>query len=292
MYKYILIILTAFMIAGCGDEFYGSDNGTGSNGAIKSNKIERDPSISPDREYIYYISEDTLNSQYSGIYRMRIDQPIRENILGGTSYCSPSVDTADDKVAFLDNGMIKYFDISSSEIINSDITDIFNSAVLIDDDLIMASRSEKIYRASEETGNSFELYSGKDPVVFAPDSFVYVDYNIVDNINYIIMQNKHGLKPETLYVRQYDQSGVRIRWPSYDSESNRLVFGVDFGGQKYIYSYEVGDHVDSLNFIDSSNYTRSVILDFNRIVYTNIDGRFYLSDFFGENKAPFVHVER
>jgi hypothetical protein len=269
------------MFLSCGDEYYGPGGPSGQDPGPYS--IETEASISPDGDYIYYIADDTITVIYSGIYRALIANPVREKILYGHSYHSPTVNFDDKTVAYLDSGIVNYYDFSldSGYVYDSGTT--FNSLMYINEDILLAGRSDSFFIVYD-SGQSYFLKTGRDPTFTAPDTFVYIDRT--DSIHYHII--KYGLpfspNPETLLTLE---TTAWPRWPSYHAPSNRIVYGLEYYHQKFIYTFRPGD--SSFFFLDSSTYSKPLILKDNLIIYTGPDGRFYKTDSQGVTTAPFTN---
>jgi hypothetical protein len=60
-------------------------------------------------------------------------------------------------------------------------------------------------------------------------------------------------------------------------------------GVTKLFSALAGD--TETNFINYSDYTKPLILDFDRIIYSGPDGRFYQSNFDGTRTFPFTYVK-
>jgi len=275
-YSLMIIFISVLFIA-CGDEYYG----------IKPDQkyeyaIETEPSLSLDRSYIYYVSTDTSYDQFSGIYRASVATPVREKILLGENFHSPTVGPNNDILAYLDSSRIKFYNISDSTNWSSDVTDSFESIVMIDTNLIMACRDDSLFLV--ENG-SLQFYAmGWDPTIISLDTFLYVIGD--DSLYHIIKGNKFNILPDTLFTYK---TMARLRWPSIHPQSGRFVFDLNWFAQNMIYSRTTG--LDSLTFIDSSEYSKGLLVNYDQVIFTGPDGRFYISPYNGAYSVPYIYVE-
>lgn len=289
------IILLLFMA--CGDEYYGPTGGDGNN--PEANFIETEVSLSPDREYIYFIVRDTIFDLYSGINRARISQPVRERIRGGNNYHSPTVDFENDIVAYLYDNRVHYYSISNDSMWNSGLADTLESIVFVNDSLLLGCRNDSIFMVNEVDSVLEFLRTGWDPTFVAADTFIcvvsldnYTYHFIKDYIEVGLHAAKYSISedsPETLFTLQTE---AFPRWPTLDPSSDHIAYGIEFFEQKFIYSGIAGQSPapgEELNFIDSSEYSKPYILSPNLIVFSGPPGYLYQSDFEGTKSFPFIY---
>lgn len=275
-YSFVILLLTTALV-GCGDEYYGV-NGNGNGGSYA---LETEPSLSPDRAYIYYISSDTAYDRYNGIFRTSVASPIREKIFHGEGYHSPTIGFDNNTVAYLESGQIRYFRISDMTGWQSNFTDVFESIIFIHDSILLANRHDTLWQVQESEELLFRFpHRGWDPTLVTKDTFVC--FAGEDLTYHIIKHNVYSTRPETLHT--ITTSG-RPRWPTYDPQSGRLAYCIEMPGERRIYSAE-----DTPIFIDSSSFSKPYILNWNLIIFTGPDGRFYQSDFYGTKSVPFIFV--
>jgi hypothetical protein len=280
------IILAALLatVSGCGDEEYGvSRNG---DSHISFFVIETQPSLSPDGEYVYYIANDTAQFKYSGVYRARVTMPLREKIYHGFSFRSPSIAFDNNTIAYLDSDKIRYYRISDMRQWASGITDGFESIVFINDGSLVAHRNDSLFLIDESSDSSIFILPGWDPTLVARDTFVYFSRSIEDSTYHIVRYSFGTDSPETLLTLT---TAARPRWPTLDIASGHMAYGLEFFDQKFIYTTEIGG--DSSIFIDSTEYLKPYILNYNLLIYTGPDGRFYQSGFYGGKGVPFIYVK-
>lgn len=289
IFRVLLCFLIIFiLIVACEDEYYGPTNGNGD--VPPADYIETDVSLSHDREYIYFSVRDTIDYYYGGINRARVTDPIRERVLPGYNYYSPTINFDDNILAYLFGGRIHYYDIAEDAIMNSGIIGEFESILYINQDVLLAARDDSIFLTNEIDSSYQYLRDGWDPTLVAADTFLF--FASLDNYTFrLIKDDLGGSNPETLLTVQ---SGVFLRWPTLDLNSGHLVFSVDSIGQFFIYSGMAGAESGpepTLTYIDSSEYSKPYILNYNQIIFSGPNGSLYQSDFNGGESIPFVHIE-
>lgn len=283
------ILLIAFLTSGCNnDDEIISHGGTG----FGSYSREIEPSLSADREYIYYVTFDNLIPAKDGIYRARLTDPVREKLLSGSGFHSPTVSFDNTMIAFLHNGRISYFRIAENRVLSSSITDNFQSIVYINENLLLGNRGDSLYLISE-SGSSVSFFdAGSDPTLFAPDTFVYLVE--LANKTYGIIMNTYGGGEEgfkminEVAIDTIFSSKVP-RWVSIEPVLKRFVYTLEGDTINYVYSSEVGSSTS--NLIDATQYLKPYILNFDLIIYPGPDGRFYQSNFNGSRISPFWQRE-
>jgi hypothetical protein len=276
-----LVSIVLLTTLGCGDEYYGTNN----NANRGPYPVESEPSLSPDNKYIYYVSDDTASNGYGGIYRAAVADPVRERILAGSNLHSPVMGSDNETLAYLDKGKINYFVLPGSVSPLSGISDSFESIMFLDESIIIGQRHDSLFAVDEFHGTSTFALSGWDPTSVAKDTFVCIVQD-TGKIYYIVELNKYNVSPDTLFTLK---TNARPRWPSFHRKSGRLAFGLEFTDQRFIYSAEA--FKDSSHFIDSTDFIKPYILNFDCIIFTGPDGRFYRSDFNGTKSVPFIHIE-
>lgn len=286
LYRFLFFILAiSVLIIACEDEYYGP---TGDNGENRSSGfIETDVSLSPDREYIYFSVRDTIYDFYSGIFRARVNQPVREKIHDGRNYWSPTINFDNNILAYLFEGRIHYYDIAEDTLINSGIIGEFESILYVNQDVLIAGRNDSLFLTDEVDSSYQYLRSGWDPTLVAADTFLF--FASLDNFTFhILKDNLEESNPETLFTIR---TAAFPHWPTLHPASGHLAYGIELYDQRFIYSGVVGESPnpgEELTFIDSSNHSKPYILNENLIVYSGPDGSLYQTDFEGIKSVPFI----
>ncbi|MCP4706661.1 MAG: hypothetical protein GY865_18840, partial [candidate division Zixibacteria bacterium] len=255
------------------------------------NFIETDVSLSPDREYIYFSVQDTIfDGRYSGINKARVTHPVRERVLAGSNYYSPTINFDNNILAYLYDSRIHYYDIALDTIMNSGITADFESILYVNLDVLMAARNDSLFLTNETDSTYQYLRDGWDPTLIAADTFLF--FASLDNYTFrIIKDNLEESNPETLYTIR---TAAFPHWPTLHPNSGHLAFGIELYDQRFIYSGVAGDSPlpgETLTFIDSSGYSKPYILNYNQIIFSGPDGFLYQSDFEGLKSVPYIHTE-
>jgi len=281
-----ILLISLLSCLGCEDEYYGPTDGGEDPSA---DFIETEVSLSSDREYIYFISRDTIFDQFSGINRARISQPIRERIRAGENYHSPTINFDNNVLAYLYDGRIHYYNIALDSLENSGVIGEFESILYINENLLIAARNDSIFRINEEDSSYSYIRDGWDPTLVAADTFLI--FASLDNYTFrIIRDNIEESHPETLYTIITE---AYPHWPTLDPSSGHLAYGIEFWDQKFIYSGIAGESPlpdEPLIFIDSSEYSKPYILNSNQIIFSGPSGSLYQSDFEGNKSVPFIYA--
>jgi len=276
------IILLLILLICCDDD--NSTNSINSNGDAATTWIESEPSLTADRSYIYYINKDTVSSEKSGIYRARIDQPIREEVLHGEGYHSPTMIVDNDTLAFLDsNGIINFYDISEKSLSVSGITDDFNSITFVNDSFIVGNRDDSLFLVNkrENTVSFFSL--GWDPIFYAVDTFLCITRGGTGYYQ-ITRFDDFDTSPNILHGFNISPPSMP-RWASAESLLNRFVFVIEDYDKKEVYTGMLD--TNDLILIDSTGFNKPCLIDYDFIIYSGPDGRFFQSNYAGTNKFPF-----
>jgi hypothetical protein len=259
--------------------------------------LESEPSLTFNREFIYYIRTDTANQWRSGVYRAKVNKPVREPILLRQGLHSPTITSNGTVVAYLDSGRIYYYNIYDSTLRESVVTESFKSIVYINDSLLLAGRIDNVSRfdslfiINEAAGSVSYFDYGYHPTFIARDTFLCM----VETINsefFLLWRDLSGELSDTL-LRFDDLSEFGIPcWPTYEPSQNRIAFVLTQGANYLLYSgqiTEVGSHDKeaTANMIGTALTEKAYILDYNLIIYTGRDGRFYQINYSGTNTFAF-----
>ncbi len=289
IFRFLLFcLILLILIVACDEEYY---RPTDSNGGEPSpNFIETDVSLSHDREYIYFSVRDTIyDGRYSGIFKARVTQPVREKIYHGENYKSPTINFDDNILAYLFEGRIHYYDIQNDTLKNSGIIGEFESILYVNLDVLLAARDDSIFLTNEEDSSYQYLRDGWDPTLVAADTFLF--FASLDNYTFhILRDNLEESNPETLFTVR---TNAFPHWPTLHPASGHLAYGIEYYDQRFIYSGVAGESPSPggmLTFIDSSEYSKPYILNYNQIVFSGPDGSLYQSDFEGNKSVPFIYA--
>jgi hypothetical protein len=282
-----LIIIAVFLLS--------CDNDTGvtpatPNGGPDRYRIETEPTLTPNRNYIYYITTDTSNTAKSGIYRAKAKKPVREEVLLGEGFHSPTLSPDNNTLAFLESAKINYFRLSDQSRWKSSVTDGFESIVFVNDSLLAACRYNSIFLLNENSGIADFFTDGWDPTLVMPDTIVYLIEDTIGSVNtYRIVKNDiSNNQPDTILNIGHLELFEFPRWPTLEPLIGRLTYAVRTPIINYVFSAEIGSGVST--HIDTTRYEKPYIINYDLIIFTGPDGRFYQSDFSGEAIFPFWYA--
>lgn len=286
--RYLVVIIIAVLI-GC-DDSNDTGNPLNNNGNSSSSYgyyIETEPSISPDRKYIYFIATDTSDGTGSGIYSARITNPIRELVKLGSNYHSPTSSPDRSKIAYLESGMLRIFDINTDSVYNFDDMNNNKTIVFLNDSMIVSEKSNTINLINIRTGVASSFYDGYDINSYKKDTVISI--KSLGNSKYLINKLSLNYIPEdkanAFYVNELiiDTiiSNSTIHWVSIEPISGRYSYSI--GNTIYVSSPQA----ISAKRLVSAKANKPMMLDYDLIIYTGFGGRFYYSDYDGVNSYPF-----
>ena len=249
-------------------------------------RLESYPARSPDGQYVYYIATDSLDSSRSGLWRAKIAKPVREELYNGVGLMSPSASPNGNIVSFLDSSQIAYFRISDAQRWESNNTGRYAALVMLNDEQLIAQRSDSLFLLSEPDSNERFVAHGSDPTMVTIDTFVYV----VPVLGYaygIVKSGLPELEPDTVFYISTAVSSGTVRWPVLESGSGKLAWTLEYSNSSSIFTGQLplSDPVP----IDVSLTKKPCIISQFLLIYTGPDGRFYKSDFEGSGSWPFWH---
>ncbi len=273
------------VLAGCAEE---SPVISHSDPAASRYRQESEPARSPDGQYVYHISTDTLDPSRSGLWRAKITEPRREKLLSGVSFSSPSASPTNDVIAFLDSSQVAYFRTSDSQRVTSSMTRSYTALVMLNDDELIGQRGDSLFLLSEPDSSEHYVVRGSDPTLVAIDTFVYVAP--VSGITYgIVKSGLPGLGSDTIYVVSPQTSPISVHWPVLDNASGNLVWMQEYTTMDSVFALQMPS--SDLIAVDRSHTQKPCLIDQFHVIFTGPDGRFYKADFHGSASGPFWHVE-
>jgi hypothetical protein len=281
-----LILIFAGLQVGCGDNSPVESDGN-SNGIPDIYTIETEPSMSPDRDYIFYVAIDTTTLDEDGIWKAKRKNPHREKVLLGNGFRSPVLSFDNNTVTYLKNSRINYYRMSDNSSWSSNINQSFESIMHLNGNLMLGCRDDSIFIIDETNRKVNYFKKGWDPGLVSPDNFIYMTEIEIQGIrDYIIVKSYYPSEfIDTVYNIGSLPPGSIARWPTMEPQQNRISYTIETFNINYVYATE--QDVDSSWLIDTSKYNKSCIISYNGIIYTGQDGRFYLSNFRGTTKMPY-----
>jgi len=281
----ILLTVMCFVLPfACEEKSTDTGNGHG----VGRYLIETQPSLSFDHTYVYYIATDTVDTSNNGIYRAQVKKPIRERVFAGQNLRSPTVSPDNQEVAYLKSGVIWFYNIDENSHATSSVSMSFQSIAYVSDMILVGQRQDSIHVISKSDDSVTFLASGWDPSPLTRDTVLYV-VPIVGQAYGIVKSDMSALSCDTMYyVSVIDNFGY-VRWPSFDRQSNRLTWILTSARGHEVFAAEIGQYPPHI--ISGSLAEKPLILNFDKIIYTGPDGRFYESNYFGTDKGPFWYAE-
>ncbi|UCG62939.1 MAG: hypothetical protein JSV52_06565 [Candidatus Zixiibacteriota bacterium] len=290
-YGGLLVGLALVFASGC------NNNNSGTNAPNLPNEpsyysTELEPSLSTDREYIYYITSDTLLADKNGIYRARVTSPAREEILYGFGFHSPVQFPDGSGVAFLTGGTLNVLDFASGSVSTAGVTGNYHAIAFLDDSLLIGCVGKLLYLINIENPGVSQLdVNGSDPTYYSADRVITLserDNGVWDvcRLRYFDIEEGPEITVDTLVTIT---SEGKVRWLSMEPTLNRYVYVEQRDDANLVFTGQVG--TQTKNFIAQTGHVKPYLLDFNQLIYQGPDGRFYESDFDGSYHAPFWSTE-
>ncbi len=245
--------------------------------------IETQPNITPDRQYVYYIRTDTSSLSKDGIYRLQVVRPEREEILPGFGLQCPTSTARQLNLAFLDSSRIILYNLIDSAMETIYPSRDFRSILYINDSILIAGDDTALYRLNTNDSTIVEFETGWDPTIMQGDTITFIRSAGVGRYHVMVQS-------------VFDTAGANIadipaaerpRWASVEPRLRRFVYAVPNGGEYAIYTGE--DSSSTAHLVAGSAYPRACMLDFNLLIFSGPDGRFYQIDYLGTLGTPYVY---
>ena len=279
--KQVLILAGLLAVVGCDDD----RSGVSPDRRPPVTRKESQPSLTMDREYVYYINDDTVNSINSGIYRARVNAPERENVMYGRGWHSPTMSCAGDRLACLDStGSIYYYSVANKSLSASAITEKFVSITFVNDTLLVGERAGWLFLVNEARQAVSLFAAGWDATCSAVDRFVCVA-RTESHLYHIVRFADFNPVPETLLTLW---TMAVPRWPSKEGHLGRLAFTLQSSEGIEVHTATAGEIGSTL--ICETWHVKPYLIDFNLVIFAGPDGRFYRADFDGESIFPWWHA--
>ena len=281
MYRlYLFLILSVVLACGCTE-----DRPTRSNGE-QHFSLETDPQLSPDGNYIYYVSLDSFLPANSGIYRASVLTPIREKIVSGVGLSSPTLSPDNHTLVYIDSGDIRWYDLISHDTGQFSSGFSWDAIVFVDTNLLIGCRDSSIELINIETPSAGLLGEGFEPDN-ASDSTYIIAANLDSDYRLILRENYVSGIVDTLLKAQFPGLIPPIRSPSKHPSNDHLVFSIRNGSAYDIYSMRG----DTLRVIGRSNRSGVEIAADDLVLFTGSVGLLYRTTVTGGTPLPWVHVE-
>jgi hypothetical protein len=246
---------------------------------------ESEPSLSPDGAFVYYISSDPDDTLNNGIFRADITNPLRQLILQGIGFHSPSLSFDNRTVGFLINGRINLFDQDLDSGWASEVTDWFSSVVFVDSTILIGERGDSLFVIDESVGTVAFLREGYHPTLLSRNLFVFFEL-IGANQYEMRASNVEGVSVATFFT--LSSPTVRPLWPTVHESSSRLAYTQVSGGLS-LQAALVNDLTSQAIAIPFRN--KAVFARPDQIIFTGSGDKFFQTDFLGTSVLPFEAVK-
>ena len=282
----VVAVISCLFLAGCNKSSpVSSNDDNGNSGDIYT--IETEPSLSPDRNYVYFVAVDTTVLDDDGIWRAKRSNPIREKVFLGKGFHSPTLAFDKRKIAYLKSGHINYYREADSSTWESDINQSFESIVYIGDNRLLGCRSNSIYIINEAEKQVKFLAQGWDPTHVSSGAFIFLNYGGNQfSTEFVVLKLQYPFESiDTVFNIVSLSQGQFPHWATMEPGNGRLSFTVRSGSENLVYAADPQN--DSCWQIAASSFNKSLIVSYNTIIFTGVDGRFYQSNFSGTRIMPY-----
>ncbi|MDH3889669.1 MAG: hypothetical protein OEV49_01180 [candidate division Zixibacteria bacterium] len=280
----ISVVVAGLFFIGCKED----PTKSGGSGFHPRYKIETEPTRTLDGQYIYYIATDTLNLGNSGVFRAEIDKPIRELVLAGEDLHSPTLAPDNNRLAYLNGGIIEYYNLSTQAVDTSSIDREFSSIVYLNDTLLVGRANMSIYIVNEVRGTLINVGNGWHPSVVTQDTFTYTAPR--HGLNDVVVKRDASLTVnDTLLTLPLESTWRTILWPGGDPSSDRWVWVRSSNNGLALHAVQLQPYVDRM--LDSTMSEKALLLGPDKIIFTSFDGRFYETDWAGSDPFPWWYQE-
>ncbi|UCE24253.1 MAG: hypothetical protein JSU74_13340 [Candidatus Zixiibacteriota bacterium] len=252
---------------------------------------ETEPTLSLDREFIYFVVSDTLFPDKHGIYRARVDSPAREKVLAGFGFHSPVVSASGFEVAFLTGSTLNYLKLADGTVTSAGVSGNYEVILPLNDSLYVGCAGQQLYLINSRDSSVTRLGTGSDPTRYGPNRFIALTEVSAGAYAILKFTYRDDVEGDLFSIDTLDMLSAsgEIRWLSLESIQKRYVYVEKLDTVNNVYTGQVGTTVK--NFIATTDHVKAHILGYNLLIYPGPDGRFYQSNFEGSSKAPFWHAE-
>ena len=108
------------------------------------------------------------------------------------------------------------------------------------------------------------------------------------NTYHIVKNDISDNQPDTIFNIGHLEWFEFPRWPTLEPLIGRLTYAVKTQTINHVFSGKIGSGVSA--HIDTTQYEKPYIIDYNLIIFTGPDGRFYQSNFSGDHIFPFWYA--
>ena len=276
----LFLILSVVLAYGCTE-----DRPTRSNGE-QHFSLETDPQLSPDGNYIYYVSLDSFLLANSGIYRASVMTPIREKIVSGVGLSSQTLSPDNHTLVYIDSGDIRWYDLISHDTGQFPSGFSWDAIIFVDTSELIACRDSFIELINIAAPSAAGLGLGFDPDNDRDSTYI-ISANLEPDFRLILRENYWNGHTDTLLKAQFPGLIPPIRSPSKHPSNDHLVFSIRNGADYDVYSMRG----DTLTVLGKSNRPGVEIVSDDLVLFTGPVGLLYRTIVSGGTPLPWVHVE-
>ena len=255
-------------------------------------RLESEPTLSVDGQYVYMVATDTIHANNSGIYRARVSRPQRELILAGDGYHSPTVSTDNTLLAYLREGTLTYYRFAGGVKWNTNVPGSYSSVLFVDSGRIVAGVGDSIYLLDEAQASRTSLVRGGDPTLVREGAFAY-RFPRPGYAYSIAVYDMASATCDTVFTISTLENLGEVRWPTYHESSKRLAWLThDWWGNTVSTCHADSGGIENHHYIDTTGTLKPYLIGADAVIYTGPDGRFRKSDYRGLYKSVFWYAER
>lgn len=282
---FVMVVFTA-----CDNDDSGTNSGRNWNSPGRYS-VESEPTLSIDRQDIYFITEDTLVSEKNGIFRAVVDAPAREKVLEGYGFHSPVLFPDESAIAFLAGGTLNYLNLTTNTASLAGVQGNFDAIVFINDSLLVASAGSVLYLINQNDNSVSPLTAGTDPTYYGKEQIFCLSKEAPNSWD--VHKITFSVGGEGIMFLKETPTSITaegdVRWLSVEPVENRYVFVEQRDTANLVYTGQLG--TSTRYFIAESGHVKALMISFNMLIYQGPDGRFYQSNFTGSTKIPFWYAE-
>jgi hypothetical protein len=237
--------------------------------------IESDPKITFDRTTIYYVHTDTLYPENNGIYRANAANPLRNKVVDGLTVTSPSASPDESTVAYLENGLLRMYDVAADSVIDPGIDSVFSTFFFVTGDQLITTTADRIFLIEIA---SFSLHQFRDGRSASPD--------ISDFFHWI--DQEPGQSPSVTLTRvSLDSNEIAFQYPGAASiraisrYANTDRYAYVTGGSAPYTVWTRANGTGLTHSIASTTFPHVLMAGYDVVIFTGDDGRFDQSNFDG-----------
>jgi len=239
--------------------------------------IETEATLTPDRQYVYYVHTDTAYPDNNGVYRVSAANPVPYPIITGHTVNSPSTAGLGFVLAYIENDSLWYWGPLNDSVTFSGVDTVLERVFFIEGSLVIGYRNGRIYVLPNFSNQASFHRTGTAPGPHTSGTFVWLRDKPGPEVSIMISR----LQPiEDSVLISFDLSAPVQRISHFPS-SNRAILVTGSGP----YSIQALDLTNGQpTTLTTSQYPTGLMTAYDEVVYTGDDGELWRCDFDGGNK--------